>query len=88
MIDHNGIFFFSFFFFPWAIPLKHKKKYIRRGWGTPTNTSKTIITVQENKITNKTESLFSEQYNWRPMLDGLAFNSLAKEEASRLQLPF
>jgi hypothetical protein len=44
--------------------------------------------VQENKITNKTESLFSEQYNWRPMLDGLAFNSLAKEEASRLQLPF
>lgn len=34
------------------------------------------------------ESLFSEQYNWRPRLDGLAFNSLATEEASRLELPF
>jgi hypothetical protein len=34
------------------------------------------------------ESLFSKQYNWRPRLDGLAFNSLAPEEASRLELPF
>jgi hypothetical protein len=33
------------------------------------------------------ESLFSKQYNWWPRLDGLAFNSLATEEASRLELP-
>jgi len=33
------------------------------------------------------ESLFSEQYSWRPRLDGLACNSLATEEASRLELP-
>jgi hypothetical protein len=34
------------------------------------------------------ESLFLEEYNWRPRLDGLAFNSLATEEASQLELPF
>jgi hypothetical protein len=34
------------------------------------------------------ESLFLEQYNCWPRLDGLAFNSLATEEASRLELPF
>jgi hypothetical protein len=34
------------------------------------------------------ESLFSEQYNWRPRLDGLAFNFLAAEEASQLELAF
>jgi hypothetical protein len=34
------------------------------------------------------ESLFSEQYNWRPWLDGLAFNSLSSEEAAQLELPF
>lgn len=34
------------------------------------------------------ESLFSEQYNWRPRLDAPAFNSLATEEASQLELSF
>jgi hypothetical protein len=34
------------------------------------------------------ESLFSEQYNWRPKLDGIAFNSLSLEEATQLELPF
>jgi len=34
------------------------------------------------------ESLFSEQYNWRPKLDGIAFNSLSLEEAAQLELPF
>jgi len=34
------------------------------------------------------ETLFSEQYNWRPRMDDLAFNSLDAEETSRLELPF
>jgi hypothetical protein len=34
------------------------------------------------------ESFFSKQHNWRPKLDGIAFNSLSPEEAAQLELPF
>ena len=34
------------------------------------------------------ESLFSEQCDWRPRLDNLAFDFLDADEASRLELPF
>ena len=34
------------------------------------------------------ETLFEEQYSWRPSLDNLAFDSLAEDEASSLELPF
>lgn len=34
------------------------------------------------------ESLFYEQHNWRPKLDGIAFNSLSSEEAAQLELLF
>lgn len=39
-------------------------------------------------IVQLNESLFSEQHNWQPRLDDLAFNSLASKETSRLELPF
>jgi hypothetical protein len=34
------------------------------------------------------DSLFSEQFSWRPKLDGLDFDSIDVEEASWLERPF
>jgi hypothetical protein len=34
------------------------------------------------------DSLFSEQFSWRPKLDGLAFDSIDVEEALGLESPF
>ena len=44
--------------------------------------------VIKDRVVQFYKTLFSEQYNWRPRLDDLAFNSLDEEEASRLELPF
>jgi hypothetical protein len=44
--------------------------------------------AMRDQIVQFYESLFSEQYNWRPKLDGIAFNSLSLEEAALLELPF
>jgi hypothetical protein len=42
----------------------------------------------KDQIVQFYESLFSEQHNWRPKLDGIAFNSLSSEEAAQLELPY
>jgi hypothetical protein len=42
----------------------------------------------KNHVVRYYESLFTEHYSWRPMMDNLGFDSLDAGEAARLETPF